>query len=192
MCTSLVILHQFLLPFSFSPCGSELRKEIRAEQLHYEGTLRWPLSPHAVRSGFDTDEDEEEEAFPEPEVGAEISDVGAGTELPEGLPAEDAAPEASSSEDQATSEASTARRKKKASAPRMRYSLFHFDFPRRMKRVIRPSPPEKPVDYSPIKHVHSPSWGKLATSHYDAHLLATVTVIGTACFWDRSDVQVHT
>lgn len=138
----------------------KLRKEIRAEQLHHEGTLRWPLSPHATRSGFDTDEDEEakeeEEAFPGPEEGAEI---------PAGLPPapEDVSdPEASSSEaeDQAASEPKTPRRKKKAVAPRMRYSLFHYDLPRKLKRVVPPSPDEKPPEYSSPKPIHTPAWIK--------------------------------
>jgi hypothetical protein len=166
--TSLEILHQFLTVqsvvvffFFFMWCGSELRKEIRAEQLHHEGTLRWPLSPHATRSGFDTDEDEEakeeEEAFPGPEEGAEI---------PAGLPPapEDVSdPEASSSEaeDQTASEPKTPRRKKKAVAPRMRYSLFHYDLPRKLKRVVPPSPDEKPPEYSSPKPIHTPAWSKL-------------------------------
>ncbi|KAG0621449.1 hypothetical protein M758_3G020700 [Ceratodon purpureus] len=140
----------------------KLRKEIRAEQLQYESTLRWPLSPHAVRSGFDTD-DEEEEAFPEAEEGA-------GAEIPEGLPP---SPEDVSGPDPSSSEAGesedqgpkTSRRKKKAAAPRMRYSLFHYDLPRRMKRVITHGPDEKPPEYSSPKPIHSPAWIKGKSQH---------------------------
>lgn len=147
--------------------GSELRKEIRREQLHYESTLRWPLSPHAVRSGFETDEEEEEE---EELISGLPAEPGI-TEIPRGELPEATSPEASSSEAAgetepgAPSSGATSPRsgkKKKGPAPRMRYSLFHYDMPRHLKRVLPPSPPEKPPEYSSPVAVHTPAWSKLS------------------------------
>ena len=162
---NVVILHQFLIVASvLTAAASDVGFRVaeggssRATRLREHSPV--PALPHAVRSGFDTDEDEE--AFPAGPVDGAEGEFSKGAEIPEGLPPDDAGPEASSSEagegdDQAASTATSPRRKKKAAAPRMRYSLFHYDLPRKLKRVLPKSPPEKPPEYSSPKPIHSPA-----------------------------------
>lgn len=134
----------------------KLRKQIRAEQLQYQSTLRCPLSPQTIRSKFDSDEEEEEE-----QTEGETMEGLPPSPSPEGIDRGD-----SSSGLESGGGAANSKRKKQA-VPRMRYSLFHYDNPRHLKRY--PKAPthttEKEPEFSPIQHVHNPAWIKGKAQH---------------------------
>jgi hypothetical protein len=129
----------------------ELRKQIREEQLHYESSLRWPLSPHAPRLK-DSSEDDESDYY----AAAESEATAGATEFPP--PDSDAA----SSSDAGSS---TPRKKNKREARRIRYSLFHYDLPR---HVTPPTPPTRsttpdaPKEYSFPVTVRTPAYSKIS------------------------------
>ncbi|KAH9539000.1 hypothetical protein CY35_15G035700 [Sphagnum magellanicum] len=127
----------------------KLRKQIRLDQLYYEKSLRWPLSPLASRISMSSDETSTES----PTI-SEVEPVS-----PPGSPAaipQIAGSEAGSDMSGILTTTKTKEKKRLHLPPRIRYSLFQPNIlvPQPPTPSTRSTSPEEPREYSsPFYHV---------------------------------------